>query len=84
MQFISWTVGMVPYWLTAKCCWRKKRLENGRNTLIRPESRGGEREVTVVWVFLNTTVEPVIIVGEEETDELITLRERRDLAREER
>lgn len=32
--------------------------------------------MTEVWVFLHTTVESVIIVGEEETDELITQRER--------
>lgn len=44
-----------------------------------PESSGGEKEVTEVWVFLHATVEPVIIVGEEETDELITQRERNGL-----
>lgn len=32
--------------------------------------------MTEVWVFLHKTVESVIIVGEEETDELITQRER--------
>lgn len=31
--------------------------------------------MTEVWVFLHTTVEPVIIVGEKGTDELITRRE---------
>lgn len=39
--------------------------------------------MTEVWVFLHTTVGPVIIVGEEETDELITQRERSGLTREE-
>ena len=39
--------------------------------------------MTEVWVFLHTTVEPVIIVGEEETDELITLGERNGLTGEE-
>lgn len=39
--------------------------------------------MTEVWVFLHTTAEPVIIVGEEETDELITRRERNGLTGEE-
>lgn len=39
--------------------------------------------MTEVWVFLHTTVEPVIIVGEEETDELITQRESHGLTGEE-
>lgn len=41
----------------------------------RPKISGVEKEVTEVWVFLHTPAEAVIIVGEEETDELITRRE---------
>lgn len=36
-----------------------------------------------VWVFLHTPVKAVIIVGEEETDELITPRERNGFTGEE-
>lgn len=48
-----------------------------------PENSGQEKEVTEVWVLLHTTVEPVIIVGDWETDELITKRERNGLTEEE-
>lgn len=41
----------------------------------RIESGGGKEEVIEVWVLCHTTEEAVIIVGEEETDELITQRE---------
>lgn len=39
--------------------------------------------MTEDWVLLYTTAEAVIIVGEEETDRLITQRERNRLSREE-
>ena len=47
-----------------------------------PESNREDKEVTEVWVFLHTRVEPLIIVGEE-TDELINQRERNGLTGEE-
>lgn len=54
------------------CMWGCDSLVNCPTGAARRVVR--EKEVTEVWVFLYTTVVAVIIVGEEETDELITQR----------